>query len=514
MTKQKTKEKESKISAYTTDGLWGLYQKGSIDKQDLYFLWQLTEKMSGEERPRLSSTTLEDIYGRGYVKMLRRLEEANVIEIDHSYSSELHYCKSFLVTEDFSGRYTKKLTYTSQQRYAGKSIEYFKSMTKLGRGVEPWVKHMARYNKLREFYWKDAMDELEQIKDTLTDDQYNSAICEIVRQKKRDKNGHLCGKYLKRAINGRVHYNISNMSNRMLKHYFRPSERMVQLDCANSQPLLIANIIDKHLMERGNNSANEWVRICQDGRFYWKVSTEEGCLEIEAKQGAMVTFFCEKYKDSSVPTTKWLKRNFPDAYELLARWKTYDCPFEPDLKRKNNSRFAIAIQKIEANLWIDNICRRVYEKLGDDVEYQTKHDSIIICDDYAQDVIDIIKCEYMAILGLSPTIKKSYIHNEERKEEEIKDSVEIQQEGDGEESEGQAPGSIDGGCGGVDAKVQEPAGCATAYPEAFLRNSVHRRVHWTPGTLHKKSRGGRVNDGICIDEFNGGYLSKYKERTG
>ncbi len=89
---------------------------------------------------------------------------------------------------------------------------------------------------------------------------------------------------------------------------------------------------------------------------------------------------------------KVFKDAYPNIYKIIASYKA-----------KNHSDFAIKLQKIESDIFIDKICRKLVEK---EIIPFTIHDAIIVKKEYKEITLKIMKSVFEDALGVVPCIKE------------------------------------------------------------------------------------------------------------
>jgi hypothetical protein len=111
-------------------------------------------------------------------------------------------------------------------------------------------------------------------------------------------------------------------------------------DVANSQPLVLASV----LREKGIRGCDEYVRLCEEGRFYDQAAEELGVARDDAKRNLVSYVFFGKNKYRS-RYHAWLQERFPPVYEFVRT-----------VKRTDYARLARVLQRQESKIVISGAC--------------------------------------------------------------------------------------------------------------------------------------------------------------
>lgn len=227
---------------------------------------------------------------------------------------------------------------------------------------------------------------------------------------------------------GRVHHNITNLcrdSRRFLQFNRR---RLVELDIANSQPLLVGLLCLQHDIKkyplthpgadmRRDGPHREPLR-CPDPRDLAKLdvrryveAAERGQIyehlqEALEKQGVILSrdeikvrlfkrFFFIRFNIRDEPIVEVFRTEFPTIYDFVV-----------SMRRNGKSQLAATMQRMEADIVIYGILARLQEMLPDEV-FLTIHDSILTTPNNAKIAKKVMEQEF-AKLGAEVMVKAKY----------------------------------------------------------------------------------------------------------
>ena len=172
--------------------------------------------------------------------------------------------------------------------------------------------------------------------------------CACAVYEERDRFGH------------RFHSCLTNVR-REWRHCLRVDGRALYMsDVANSQPLVLASV----LREKGVGGCDEYVRLCEEGRFYDQAAEELGVGRDDAKRNLVSYVFFGKNKYRSKYHT-WLQERFPPVYEFIRT-----------AKRTDYARLARMLQRQESKIVISGACDDMM-LLEPDLFVATIHDALL-----------------------------------------------------------------------------------------------------------------------------------------
>lgn len=269
--------------------------------------------------------------------------------------------------------------------------------TCVNRNVERWTArrlpttkvHNHLYGFLQEI--EIDYDKAIQFIDKLDVQEYNSAKIAIDKFKNRDFFLY-CDEFGKR-----IHTNITNLRSTLRKYLVYKNQKLVNVDIANSQPLLLLISIP-HLSYSIRCTISIYFDDVTPDVLNYKRLVEQGTLYDYLMKHAGETdrsvfkenFFRETFFGKR--TSKLFCKLFPTIGEEIKK-----------IKRKNYRRLAWLMQRTESKLMISGICRRIMEE-HKDTFMATIHDSILTTQENVP-IIKKIMSEEFEKLGLSPTIR-------------------------------------------------------------------------------------------------------------
>lgn len=184
-----------------------------------------------------------------------------------------------------------------------------------------------------------------------------------------------------RTNRSRVHNSLTSMRNEMRRYITYKGEQLIEIDTANSQPVLLAH----ELKKEGYEVEDELIRILLKGDFY---SLFNGTDRDSIKEKVFSFLYAiEMNKDHEV--YKVLLKKYPNFTVSL-------CDFS-----KGRS-LAMLLQKAESRIWIDKVSHTL---MLAGIKHATIHDSVVFANhNDLNKVLDVI---YMSFNGIEP---KLHIH--------------------------------------------------------------------------------------------------------
>jgi hypothetical protein len=188
-------------------------------------------------------------------------------------------------------------------------------------------------------------------------------------------------------------------------------QKLYALDVANSQPLILCTLFPNKL----TTDMLLYKQLCEYGKFYEYLFVKAGydlaTMDEETRAWFKVELFREVYYGevpksfSWCPLAKLFAKQFPSVWELIKQEKA-----------ERHEQLAINMQRSEAHLVIDVVCRWLLQEYNGAVPVITIHDSIVTTDEW-KDVVKAKMEEAFKIKhDLSPliTAKKLMPDNFER----------------------------------------------------------------------------------------------------
>jgi hypothetical protein len=210
---------------------------------------------------------------------------------------------------------------------------------------------------------------------------------------------------------GRVHTPVTRLHRQLRRYLSIGGVGLVNIDIANSQPLILALHLREHLESThqcrppygaGNGSlasrcatdVQEFVRVCERGELYERLI---GALKRKPRSRALFKkrFFRQvlfgKVTERS-PVTRLFMNEFPSVWTAIC-----------EAKRHDHANLAREMQRAESAIVIGGACARLMNE-HPEIPILTIHDSILTVPTYAAKVKDIMAEEFQRH-GLSPTLQ-------------------------------------------------------------------------------------------------------------
>ncbi|AZQ44856.1 hypothetical protein [Nonlabens ponticola] len=196
--------------------------------------------------------------------------------------------------------------------------------------------------------------------------------------------------YSRKGKSRRLNTNLTMMASD-LRPFIIGYENMSYLDLSNSQPVLF-NVTLQSLKETASGSLkmeiDRYFQITIEGRWYEELCDIFKCNRKTAKQYWMLIAYsknneCRRLKNK-------FRNSFPEVYSIIEQQK-----------KDNYTKFSIGLQKIESQIFIDVICKRLVEN---DILPLSIHDGVLVDRNYTEKTYKIMTdalCEY---IGAIPVI--------------------------------------------------------------------------------------------------------------
>jgi len=321
--------------------------------------------------------------------------------------------------------------------------------------LEPYLKEMLKAFMQLSFNYDAAFKWISSVSDNNKRNSYNIAMLQLMDQRER---------YFKRnTTNNRLDTNLTNLK-KDLRQFIKGD--FVSIDLVNSQPFFLFLLIDvfgqNDLLTLNYNTIqpdkHTHIPLCSEIKLKSIVKTF-GLQQIKdcAKNRKIneMAFFTNlsKYKNwtcSGLFYDNFIK-HFANKYdrdeikkimfavlfsqnEMHSHFRRY-VPYEKEkklfaevfpvisdmitkLKRKDHSSMAIYLQRLEAEIFIDNIAKRLCEN---GIVPLTIHDSVIVETKYQSKALQIMQGVFMQAFGIVPQFKAEMLHkrNETAKVKDI-----------------------------------------------------------------------------------------------
>lgn len=345
-----------------------------------------------------------------YYPIRNALEDAGIIEVNHSYANGYH-SKGYRLAEPYASMKRARVMLTNNAVI--KKVAKNKSKYQV---VVKTPEHERLYHWLQqvEMDHKSAHAWIDQ-------HSFNKPIqrrrCELDVMRLTDKDY-----YFKTDISGRVHNNVVNLK-RELRHYLTiNNEKLVNIDISNSQPLFLSLHLLQELLLKQNvsvsvsdihnvlekrtrgldykrlyglpNDMQAYIKLTEQGRLYnylgHEAQTNYTPKVFKRKVFGQVFFNQRTTKPARIRDA--FKRLFPSVYKHI-----------DELKHHDYKNAAYTLQRKEADFIINTVCRRLFTELPE-VPILTIHDSILTTSKHAPQVYALMMAEFHK-QNLNPTIK-------------------------------------------------------------------------------------------------------------
>ena len=381
----------------------------------------------------LSSTILQKKYGESYRAVLDYLYEHNIITENRQFKDA--ECRKF----GFQNSYTELKRMTTVSIDLKTSLgRYVKNRHNEEQKAAKWkAEHLKALRKT--FYalkidHQNAIEVLESIKDSLTEGQYMSIYSGIVNLSSGNSILRFFGR---NKTNYRVDSNITSLKS-YFKKFIIADSILHQLDLKNSQPVLfniVLNLVIKYSFQELNNKSstatlfygNKVLKhlVIECGKGFKGNQKLVGLLQTEIDEYRLYTSNGSWYEHLAEVYNSYYETNYFDRDKAKSMWmalayssnhsKNYNVvkkAFEEKypciakimrkFKKIKHSDLAVILQKIESNIFIDQIVPQLISK---EIIPITIHDSIIIADHQKAESEEIMKNVLHQNLGFAPIIQ-------------------------------------------------------------------------------------------------------------
>lgn len=216
--------------------------------------------------------------------------------------------------------------------------------------------------------------------------RYNHRIRCIIEISEGKK--HL--RFERNRTNRRIDTNLTNMA-KELRPFLIGFEKLSYLDLSNSQPVLFNIMLNQYDTKRRlalKAEIEEYKASTLSGHWYELLMELYGIDRNTAKDYWMQIAY-SKNKSYRRQKNKFAKR-FPEIMKIIEKKKETD-----------HAKFAIGLQKIESEIFIDEICKELVEK---NIMAYTLHDGLLVPKEKEQETYEIMSCVLRKHLGEVPVI--------------------------------------------------------------------------------------------------------------
>lgn len=402
---------------------------------DLFFrlkVYNKNAKYTDDGMITISSKYFKAYLSKNYSLYLRWLIKNEIIVCDKikktgkSYGYEIHpSVESKLISINIS----------KDSKVTNKIIENYNKRQKYHKKLEDHILIMKKFFKKNiKINTKDA---IEWIENNLKENKINvNQYCILFLSIKMIDNQEFYFNVNK--VNGRLDTNITNLKSDLRKFLIG---EYCHIDTKNSQPLII-NFILNYIISHYNYKETPPTPLSPPslGTEYEKILSKElsfsdlSMLKKSPLSAEMIAEF-DDYKNATFKNDfyDYLRKDFSlnfntisrqDMKELILRvffsrnisYKKekalfrskypiiYDIIFK--LKRERHNKLALCLQRIESEIFINRICKKLVQE---GIVPVTIHDSVIVLSSDKQKAIDIISSVYNEFLGGVPQLEVSFL---------------------------------------------------------------------------------------------------------
>jgi hypothetical protein len=193
---------------------------------------------------------------------------------------------------------------------------------------------------------------------------------------------------------GRVHTNITNLKGSLRPFLNYHGQTFVNLDVANSQPLIFTLLLYERYGRRLPGDAGRFREECQRGLFYEAMMDEAGIPPEQRPSFKCAFFGCVLFckNEPMKYHARVFRRQYPSVFDLV--WS---------LKEEDYTQLAKKLQRAESDLIIGHVAERFRREMPRKF-VATIHDSVLVLPEDAEQARSILLEEFRAV-GLKPTIR-------------------------------------------------------------------------------------------------------------
>ena len=321
-----------------------------------------------------NTNTFKSDVNKGYIVNPKSVKENQivVIEIPISYG----------IGKYIVDNYNKELeTIKHYNDYLKKMAYHFKDT--IGINYEKAIQHTE------ELYIKDTL--IAGNDSDLIDTARNQYLYRIrsILAINEGKKGKLL-RFKRNNNNKRIDTNLTNLSGD-LRQYINGYENMSYFDLSNSQPVLFNTLLKEHYNPNNpklNAEIDRYAEITLTGNWYEYLMNVFNIDRAAAKKVWMLIAYSKN--NAPIPEKKVFANKFPEICKVIRGYK-----------KENHADFAIALQRIESKIFIDEICK---ELVAVDIIPYTLHDGLIVPKTKENEVYEVMSRILKNNLGKVPVI--------------------------------------------------------------------------------------------------------------
>jgi hypothetical protein len=211
-------------------------------------------------------------------------------------------------------------------------------------------------------------------------------------------------RYKRNATNKRLDTNLTNMASD-LRPFIIGYENMSYLDLSNSQPVLFNILLRKYrknATEEVLTELDKYLEATTSGQWYeelirvfdiTKYGNPETTTFADARDTAKKTWMLLAYSKNT--DLKGLKDKFAEDYPFVSS-------VMKSIKKERYEQFAISLQIIESEIFIDKICRIL---VNEGIIPYTLHDGLLVPNEFERRTFDVMSEVLLNEIGVVPQIK-------------------------------------------------------------------------------------------------------------
>lgn len=231
--------------------------------------------------------------------------------------------------------------------------------------------------------------------------RYSSRIASITAIKNGRLNKTL--RFNRNTTNRRLDTNLTNMASD-LRPYLIGFKSMAYLDLSNSQPVLFNKILQTYRKNASSKVLMEldrYLEVTTSGKWY-----EELIRVYDVKYGPDENLNFDEARN--VCKNVWMLLAYSQNNELRNLKKVFakEYPFISsvinEIKKNNYKQFAISLQLIESDVFIDKICKQL---VSEDIIPYTMHDGLLVPKESVDRTKEIMMHHLNETIGAYPKIK-------------------------------------------------------------------------------------------------------------
>lgn len=198
-------------------------------------------------------------------------------------------------------------------------------------------------------------------------------------------------RFKRNDTNKRLDTNLTNMASD-LRPFIVGYENMSYLDLSNSQPVLFNILLQSYRKKASEALLKEidrYFSITTSGKWYEWLQGLYGLTRNECKEIWMKIAYSKNAHNTEIKNV--FRKEFPLVYGIIA-----------EIKKEKHANFAIALQKIESKIFIDEICK---ELVNNSIIPYTMHDGLLVPSEHEMVTLNIMQSILKERLGAIPLIK-------------------------------------------------------------------------------------------------------------